>query len=64
MTDNKNSKMLLQKVCRCGNAIADLIGRIDGFSGNLGRLKFGESPQVLRSYEESVNYVYGGITNV
>ena len=50
--------------CKCGNAVADLLGRIDGFSENLGRVKFGESPHVLKSYEESVNYVYGGITNV
>ena len=64
MTDNNDNKMLSQKICKCGNAVADLLGRIDGFSENLGRVKFGESPHVLKSYEESVNYVYGGITNV
>lgn len=64
MADNNNSKMLSQKLCKCGNAIADLLGRIDGFSENLGRVKFGESPHVLKAYKESVNYVYGGITNV
>lgn len=65
MTDNDNSKMLSQKVCKCGNATADLLGRIDALSGNLERTKLGEtSPHTIRSYEESVNYVYGGITNV
>lgn len=56
---SNNSKMLSQKVCKCGNAVADLLGRIDGFTGNLERVKFGESPHILRSYEELVNYVYG-----
>jgi hypothetical protein len=53
-----------QSVCKCGNAVADLLGRIDVFEGNLERIKFGESPHILRTYEESFNYVYGGITNV
>lgn len=64
MPDKNNSKVLSQKICKCGNAIADLLDRIDGFSENLGRVKFGESPYVLKAYEESVNYVYGDITNV
>jgi len=59
-----NSKMLSQKICRCGNATIDLLDRIDGFSENLGRVKFGDSPLVIKAYEESVNHVYGGITNV
>ena len=59
-----NGKILSQKICKCGNAIADLLDRIDGFSENMRRVKFGESHQVLKAYEESVNYVYGGITNV
>ena len=64
MSDKNNSKVLSQKVCKCGNAVADLLGRIDGFSENLGRVKFGESPYVLKTYENSVDYVYGGVTNV
>ena len=28
------------------------------------RVKFGESPHILKSYEEDINYIYGGITNV
>jgi len=59
-----NSKMLSQKVCKCGNAVADTIGRIDTFARNLEKARFGESYPVLKMYEESVNVVYGGITNV
>lgn len=51
-----------QLVCKCGNSVADLLGRIDAFEGNLERIKFGA--HILKAYEESVNYVYGGITNV
>lgn len=63
-TDRNNSKMLSQKVCKCGNAVADVIGRIDTFARSLEKVRFGESSPVLKMYEESVNVVYGGITNV
>lgn len=63
-TDSDNSKMLSQKVCKCGNAVVDAIGRIDTFARNLEKARFGQSSPVLKMYEESVNVVYGGITNV
>ncbi len=59
-----NSKMLSQKVCKCGNAVADTIGRIDIFTRSLEKVRLRESSPILKIYEESVNVVYGGITNV
>lgn len=64
MPDKDNNKMLPQKICKCGNAVADLLDRIDGLSENMRRIKFGESSHVIKAYEESINYIYGGITNV
>lgn len=59
MTDRNNSKVLSQKICKCGNAVADVIGRIDVFARNLEKVRFGESSPVLKMYEESVNVVEG-----
>lgn len=56
--------MVLKEVCKCGNAIADVIGRIDTFAGSLERVRFGQSSTVLKIFEESVNVIHGGITNV
>lgn len=61
---SNNSKMLSQKVCRCGNAVANAIGRIDTFARSIEKVRLGESSPVLKMYEESVNVVHGGITNV
>lgn len=56
--------MISKDVCKCGNAVADVIGRIDTFARSLEKVRFGESSPVIKMYEESINIVYGGITNV
>lgn len=56
--------MALKEVCKCGNAVADVIGRIDTFARSLERVRLRESSPILKIYEESVNVVHGGITNV
>lgn len=53
-----------QKVCKCGNAVGDLLVRTGELEELLMRVKIEESPFHMSYFKESINYIYGGIGNV
>lgn len=51
-----------QKICKCGDAVGNLLTRTYDLEGFLTTIKF--DPRQIPAHKESTNYIYGGINRV
>lgn len=53
-----------QKICKCGNAVGDLLVRTSQLEELLKGVKIEKAPLHVSGFKESINYIYGGIRNI